>query len=163
MRLIRQTALLFILLLLAITGCKSHKTVSEEAITTRDSVSVVTTLTKRDTIVTTPADSLRVQIPIKDLTQRPRVVRSARGTTTATISRIGDDIAVQCKCDSLKLTLEIRDRELEILRIKERMSKTEVVVPEKYIPWYTKILAWIGGIALAIGGVLGLLKFLKPI
>ena len=155
-----RTVLLILIVCLA--SCKSQKPIVADETIERDSISTVTRIVPRDTIIPVAADSVSISIPIAKITEKPQEHTSKSGRTKALVSREADNINIECIFTELELRLQILDRELRIFseRSKIRVITKKVEVP--YTPWYKETLAWIGGIflALLIGSLL--LKTIKP-
>lgn len=133
----------------------SKKTVTKET-TVKDSVSTVTTIVPRDTLITIPKDSIALKVKLDKLTEKPITKTSKTGKVKAKVSRVKDEIIVQCDTDSLELELELKDKIINTLRSRETNTSEVIEVPVKYTPWWKNLLAVIGGIALAyIAGFIG--------
>lgn len=149
--------------ILLLASCKGSKpVVVQDQTIVKDSVSKVTTIVPRDTIITVPKDSLRISIPLKEITEKPQEHTSKSGRVKAYVSREADNITIECIFTELKLKLQILDKQLKIFKeqTKIRTITQEIEIP--YTPWYKEALAWVGGIylALLIGSIL--LKTIKP-
>lgn len=143
-----------------LTGCKSTRPVERTNTTLKDSTWVETTYRKRDTVIFVPGDTIRLQVPITEITKEP--IRQTNGRTTAIVKRVGDKLDVQCVTDALQEKLEWLETIVKKNSVKERIVETIVEVPKRYTPWYTKTLAWLGGLAVLF--ILGSLafKYFKP-
>jgi valyl-tRNA synthetase len=138
------------------TGNLSRETIR----TVKDSTVTEVTYHKRDTVITIPGDTTRISVPFTEITNEP--IRKTTGRTTAIISRDGDNVNVECITEELQQKLDLIDKVIKQLRTIQESEKTTIEVPVKFVPWTTKILAWIGGIALGAIAVLLGIKFLKP-
>lgn len=145
---------------LTLGSCRTGKLSSETIKTVKDSTVTEVTYHKRDTTIVIPGDTTRISVPFHEITKEP--IKRKTGRTTAIISRDGDNINVECITEELQEKLELFDKIINQLRTIQETEKTTIEVPVKFIPWYTNILAWIGGISLgALVLMLGI-KFLKP-
>tara|TARA_B100000470_G_scaffold221958_1_gene214168 strand:- start:9163 stop:9681 length:519 start_codon:yes stop_codon:yes gene_type:complete len=152
-------ALVTVLLILSAGGCKSKATLTEST-TVRDSTVTTVTVVPRDTLVKVPGDSLRLTTTIAEL-RKALYITETRNRVMAAIGLQGDSLTVDCKIDSLLLELELRDTTINTLR--DRLEKTETVenVPEKYVPFLVKLLAWVGGLTLVYLGFKAALTYFK--
>ncbi|MBK5213632.1 MAG: hypothetical protein JJE55_08240 [Flavobacteriaceae bacterium] len=101
---------------------------------------------KKDTTITIPGDVSYISLPISEITENP--VKKSSGRSTATVSRSGDNIQVQCECAEFKQTISYLETEITHLREIIDLQKQISTVPVQFVPWYIKTLAWIGGAAL---------------
>ncbi|HIB37976.1 hypothetical protein [Mesonia sp.] len=152
--------LLFLILSICIS-CGSKKKVTDTT-TVKDSISTVTKIVPRDTLINLPGDSLNVKIPFYKLTEKPTLFSSEKGNIQGSVSRTGDTLIIDCFTDELQLQLEILDKIIESNRTLSTTTNTTEVIPEKYVPWWIKALAFVGGLVVIY--ILGLLggKFIKP-
>lgn len=152
--------LLLLLSLIMIVGCCGTKqsTVSE---TTTVKDSTVVTLTPIDTILKTPQENVRIVKPVNEITPEPVVKKGKRTTLSVSV----DNGILTANCRSEALENKIRLMQERIDRYREQLTRKEetFIAPERYVPWYIKILAWIGGITLVIFGIKLAIKFYKPI
>ena len=148
----------YIFILVLIVGCKSQHSTSVEKTTVTDST--VVKLTPVDTTVTFPADSVRIVTSVNSLSEVPTIKKSTRATLS--ISRLGEIITADCRAEALEAKIRLLNKEIEHFRKIETDRSETIVVPEKYVPWTIKYLAWIGGIFLLF--VVGklILKFYNP-
>lgn len=150
---------LFILLLL-LSSCKSLPkkiTVS----TLKDSIRTEIRYKTKDTLITIPGDSVKISVPVFDLTETPIVRRS--NMTTARISRIGDDIHVECLTDEYIKIIELQNQVIETFREIRKERQETITIPKRYVPKIIQLLAWLGVILLiAVGGIV-VLKIKKLI
>ena len=155
---------LLIISLLILIGCAGTKRGSIIS-TTKDST--VTTITKvpRNEIITVPGDSIKIRIPVLDLTEEPIVRRSDRAV--ASIRKVGNDIEVDYKCEQYLKQIEVMDQLIETQRELIKTQQETIIVPERFVPWYIKILATIGGLTLiGLGIIVGInigKRTLKPL
>lgn len=137
---------LYIFLISLTTACCGKRTLTTDTVV-RDSVNTITTIIPRDTVVIIAPDSLHMAVAIADLI---KLGKKNIGTSSlqATVEIKNDSLFIDCEAAVRELQLELRDKKIEITRLRSE-TKT-VVVPEPYIPWWAKTLSWIGGIALAL-------------
>lgn len=145
---------------LTLGSCGTGRLSKETIRTVKDSTVTEVTYHKRDTTITIPGDTTRIIVPFAEITKEP--IRRTTGRTTAVISRDGDYLNVECITEELQQRLELFDKVIDQLRTIQESEKTTIEVPVKFVPWTTKVLAWIGGIALGAIAVLAGIKFLKP-
>lgn len=145
-----KNLLLILFSLLLFAGCKSHKPTVSERIVIKDSISSVSRIIPRDTLITVPKDSIKVSVKLSRLTEKPQDFISKSGKNKAKISLTGDDLEVECIFEELKLQIKLLDKELQVEKYKFENSQKVTEVPIPYIPWYVKTLAWIGGIFLGL-------------
>jgi len=113
-----------------------------------------------DTTVSFPADSVRIVSSVNSLSEIPTVKKGERATLS--ISRLGEIITADCKAEALEAKIRLLNKEIEHFReVKTDRSET-VIVPERFVPWTVKYLAWIGGIFLLFHGIKLILKFYNP-
>lgn len=119
-----------------------------------DSVMVEKTIVIRDTVFTTPAAATSLSISLNELSKGIKKPLKARsGHASATLYQVGDRVRVDCKCDTLAITAQLRDR------FEQRLHKQTITqTPEQsfYTPWYMKALATVGGlfIVLLVAGII---------
>lgn len=152
---------IFFMMVVLLGGCSSTKQPSRETIrTVKDSTWTETTFHKKDTTIFIPGDTLRVKIPFNEISTTP--VQRSNGRSTAIVTRVGDDLDIQCITDALEQKLELLEKYVKENSVKENTIeiRTEVEVP--YTPFITKLFSYIGMLAsLVFVGFLGI-KFLKP-
>ena len=152
-----------LLILFLFIGCKSNQPrIVQDTTIVKDSTSVVTKITPRDTIIPVAKDSISITVPIKEISETPIERTSPSGRSKARVSRTQDDLHIDCVFEELELRMTLFDKQIEVLKLQSKQQNivTEIDVP--YTPWHIKILSWIGIafiILLAIGGLLKLLKF----
>lgn len=142
---------LIALLALVIASCGSPKPTLTESVYTRDSISTTVTIKPKDTLIRVAGDQVTMRVPILELTQVPVSLTSQSGRTTATVSKQGNDLFVDCKTDSLELKIQLLEKTINTLRQKDSVKETVIEVPVLYIPWHIKALAWGGRLLLLLG------------
>jgi len=151
---------LLLIVLVLLQSCKPTEIVTKE-VQVKDSVSVKTTLMPRDTIVTISADSISINIPISDITEKPIVKKSKRVRTS--IKRVGNSIETKCNADELEKQIAIKDKLIETYRSKKTQEQTTVTIPVRYTPKHIQLLAWVGGVVILLLGFGIVLKIKKII
>jgi hypothetical protein len=148
----------YILILVFVVGCKSQHSTSIEKTTVTDST--VVKFTPVDTTVAFAADSVRIVSSVNSLSEIPTIKKGKRATLS--ISRIGEIITADCKAEELEAKIRLLNKEIEHFRTVETDKSEVKIVPERFVPWTIKYLAWIGGIFLLF--VVGklILKFYNP-
>jgi len=148
----------YIFILVLIVGCKSQQSTSVEKTTVTDST--VVKFTPVDTLISIPADSVRIVTNVNSLSEIPIIKKGKRATLS--ISRIGEIITADCKTEALEAKIRLLNKEIEHFR-KVETDRSEVkIVPERFVPWTVKYLAWIGGIFLLFLVGKLILKFYNP-
>jgi hypothetical protein len=160
-------------LVLVLASCGSTKPLIPAVV---DSVSSVTKTVERDTNIKVPASgtSFRVSMdklfgaikldyqnshPVAGTNQllpavpkQPVPLGSQQNKqATASASIVDGQLQIDCKCDSMEIAAKLLDKYLQTNR-----TRTITLPPKevKYIPWYVKALAWLGGISLVAGALL---------
>lgn len=148
--------LLILLLSVAFTACKSARPRVDtvKAITT-DTQTTIRYIKKTDTVPIAGA-LVKIKVPLKDLSETPTTKTSGRAT--ATITKIDDNIEVECECAAEKVLIKSQNEIIETLTNRLETNDTTVTKIEYRTPWWAKILSGIGAIAL----VLLALRFLRP-
>lgn len=135
----------FIAILLLLTSCGGGKLISSNTVkdVKRDSITKITFEAKKDTI-SIEADSLKLYVPAKDLTETPVVKTSKSGRTKASVRQINGQIEVQCFTEKYEAIIESQNKIIEtLLKITETQDTVNTVQVTKS-PWYMKALAFIG-------------------
>lgn len=155
-----RSLVFFILICFSMVGCKTVQPSVENTRTVKDSTWTEVKYHKKDTIITIPGDVSFISLPAHKITTRPTTTTSGR--STATVTRKGENIEVQCECAAFKETISYLETEITHLREIIDLQKQIKTVPKKFVPWYIKTLAWIGAAALLAGFLFaGLKLFLK--
>lgn len=151
---------LIIIILLASCGSKKPVIVARDVVV-KDSVNVTSTFEPATETFTIPAESTGVSATIEELLEKP--VTKTTGNITATLSRKRDQINCDCHTEELEQTI---DWLKETIQYERSQTKTETItlppVEIPYVPWYINILAWIGGISLALFGLSAAIKTFNP-
>lgn len=150
-----------ILVSLLFIGCCASRRPITNTVNTLDSTHVKQSIRVRDTLVKLPFYKVEVGAAITDLSDKP--LKNSNGNASVNLWKKNDSIFASAVCDSLELQLQLRDSIIDTYR--ERSVDSTITLPPvevKYTPWYTKTLAWIGGIWLLVFGIRTALKFYKP-
>lgn len=151
--------LVYILLLsVAFTSCKPTKTVRDTERTVSDSTRTVIKYIKQIDTIRIAGDTVKIEIPIKDLSNKPIVKKSKDGRATAKISKVDDKVVVECLCAEEHKMIETQNTIITTLTKRLETLDTRETKTEFKTPWYSKILNGIGIIALLLVG----LRFLRP-
>lgn len=151
---------LFSMMVVLLGACRSARPSSETIETVKDSTVTTVRYVKQDTLITVPGDTLKFNIPIYELSETP--IERTAGRTTARVSLQGDDLTIECLTEEYEQLITWQNEVIETLREINRDKQKTIEVPVPYTPTITKILAWIGGIALAFFTGLIIFKFIKP-
>lgn len=144
----------------SMVGCRTVRPSVENTHTVKDSTWTEVKYHKKDTVITIPGDVSFISVPLDKITEKPTTQSSGR--STATVKRNGDNIEVQCECAEFKQRISYLETEITHLQKIIDLQKQLKTEPYPYTPLLTKILAWIGGVALGALVVLICLKlFLK--
>ncbi|MGY5253293.1 hypothetical protein [Sphingobacterium spiritivorum] len=133
-----------------ITGCKSSRQVpATTAIIQQDTIRVTSTIRIRDTILVTQPAKASMDIQVEDLKEGFVLKNSSRNATVSARVTSGK-LNMDCICDSLSIYAQLRDKMIQT-DTQRRLTITKTVSKEiKFIPWYIRVLAWLGGISLII-------------
>ena len=154
-----KNAIILLLLIIFAASCGGQKTASVEQHTTVKDSTVVT-FKPVDTIITVPEEKVRIEVPVSELNEVPLVKKGER--TTLSISMIGEVLSAECKAEQLERKIQLMEKTIARLR-STTTDRTETIIQEvKYVPWYIKTLAWIGGITLLVFGIRFAYNFYKP-
>ncbi|MFY0714123.1 hypothetical protein J1D01_10630 [Seonamhaeicola sp. NFXS20] len=149
----------FIAILLLLTSCGSGKLISSNTVkdVKRDSITKITFEPKKDTI-SIEADSLKLYVSTKDLTETPVTKTSESGRTKASVRQINGQIEVQCFTEKYEAIIESQNKIIEtLLKITENNDTVNTVEVTKS-PWYMKALALLGVAAIILFVALIIIK-----
>ena len=148
------------MVVLAVAGCRTVRPVAETIETVKDSTVTTVRYVMKDTIIRIPGDSIKFTVPYYTLSEIP--IERKAGRATARISAQDENITVECLVEEYEKVITYQNEIIETLREINRNKQTTIKEPVPFVPWYTKTLAWIGGVAtvLIIGSIA--FKFLKP-
>lgn len=152
--------ILLSLLLAFISSCGGAKTIGKDTNREikRDSITTVKTEIKRDTI-RIPGDTLKMYVPISDLTETPLIQVSESGRTKASLSKQGNSIKVECFTEDFETIIETQNTIIETLIKQLEHQKTIQTVKVTESPWYIKALASIGALLIVFIGIKVVTKF----
>lgn len=87
----------------------------------------------RDTIIVIPGDTIKLTdtIPCPELINKVVKTKSAKGNTVS-VSIKNNKLEVEAVCDSLEHLIQIKDKEIKILKQRKEVQH----IKEKYIPKY---------------------------
>lgn len=147
---------------LSLEGCRTLCPPGER-IVTHDTLSTETVVHIHDTILYSAPASVTGEIALGDLIikEKFKPVKTSYKHATLTQKVVNDTLVSTCLCDTAAIRAQYRD--VITNRVRSSLSKeTLPPVEVKYIPWWVKILAWIGGISslfLLIGIVIRICKW----
>lgn len=148
-----------LLLIIFASGCCSQKTASIDTHTTVKDSTVVS-FEPVDTLISVPEDKVKVVVPVSELSEIPLVKTGNR--TRLSIAMVDEVITAECRADELKQEIELLQKTIDHYK-KTETTTTETIIEEvKYVPWLVEVLAWIGGIALALVGFQLFVYVIKP-
>lgn len=150
----------FFMMVVLLGSCRSLRPSRETIETVKDSTVTTVRYVEKDTLITVPGDTLKFSVPFYQLSETP--IKRTNGRTTARVSLKEDQLTVECLTDQYEQLITYQNEIIETLREINRNKQETIEVPVKFVPWFTKTLSWIGGIALAFGAGLVILKFIKP-
>jgi hypothetical protein len=119
----------------------SHKTV-------KDSVYTEITYHKKDTVIIIEGDTLKIKLPITQITEKPISVRGYN--TEMLISKLNEQIEVVCKYDELTFLIQLQEKRIKQFEQSKINSDRVEVVKQKFIPKWAKTLLIIGSISTII-------------
>ena len=156
----RYIVIFILVCFLGSCGSKKKTVISDTKETITDSTYTTKKIITKDTLLTVAADSLKLSIPIDELSEAPII--ESTGRTTARVSLVDDNLQVECLTEEYEAIIELQKEVITSLReiIKTKETNTEVTIVKT--PWYMKLRNLIGGIALLL--IIGLVvkKYLKP-
>lgn len=155
-----QWAMIGLMLAVLLSSCGNRRAISKlqptsiEEIT--DSTYTLEKIVPRDTLITIAPDSLRMRVLLSSLPENKPVVVQSHSGMEVRVVRVADTLLVDCATQTRELWIALADKVREIRQLKKH-TKT-ITVPVPYIPWWVKILAWTGGIAICLLAIGGLVK-----
>ena len=156
-----RSLIFLVIVILTLGGCGTSKpTQLTKTTTVKDSIWTEVQKVKRDTTITIPGATTYIRIPVYELTEVP--VTKTSGRSTASIRKVGNNIEVQCECAKYKAKIQFLETIISQYQKIQELTENTIIVPEKFVPWWVKIFAWLGGIALAFGIGLLVIKVIKP-
>ncbi len=147
---------IFIVMLLVSVGCKSMQPTTQVV---HDSVYVekTKTVTVTDTVFKTEAAQVSISYPCDSFKQGLKPVSKTFKNATLKVERQGGQLKIDCACDTLSIKAQLRHTIETEYKARSQLQNIVTTKLIKYVPWYVKILAWCGGISLAL--ILGFLSF----
>lgn len=121
-----------------------------------DSTYTLEKIKMRDTLITVAPDSLRMRILLGSLPDSKPVAIQSRSGMEVRVVRVADTLVIDCATQTRELWIALAEKVREIKQLKKH-TKT-ITVPVAFIPWWVKVLAWAGGICIALLAIGGLLK-----
>ena len=134
---------------------------SNTVTTVKDSTVTEVTYRKRDTTITIPGDTLKVKVPFYQLTPEPQTFQGKNQKAVVSLST-NDELLIDCITQEVDRLFQLTDELKTTLKTLETTKTETIIVPERYVPWYIKILAWLGGIAFVSIAAVIVTKFIKP-
>lgn len=150
----------FFMVVVLLGSCRSLQPSSNTIETVKDSTVTTVRYVEKDTLITVPGDTLKFSVPLYELSEEP--IERKAGRTTARVSLKGENLTVECLTEEYERLIKYQNEIIETLREINRNKQKTIEVPVEFTPWWKQTLAWIGGIALAFGIGLIILKFIKP-
>jgi len=129
----------------------------------KDSVFTTVNYKYKDTIITIPGDKIEVKIPTYSITETPTIIQTKNGLSLQ-LQRINDSILANCNQEDKIQIIQLQNQIIETYKSKITQLEQTHIIKEKYTPKLTKILAWIGGVAILTSllfGIFRIRKFLK--
>ena len=152
-------------LFIAVVLCTACARKVVPTVVVHDTISHTEVITRHDTAIFTKADSAYyyalIECEKNSAGNFVPVIHNQNVTPGKTIhinsTMNGNALTINCKTDSLTNVITILQKTISDFR---KQTNT-VTVEVKYIPWWVKILSWIGGVASLIGLVFVVWKLAK--
>lgn len=157
----RLLTLFAIVFSLAACGTSKSRVAKQITTTVKDSTVTEVRYHHRDTVITIPGDTLKFTVPVTEITRQGQTFTQGHQTVKISSDDLGN-ISVECINAAMERIIELEDKIISTLRTIESNTQETIIVPEPYTPWYTKALAWLGGIMLLLMGIAILTKTIKP-
>lgn len=141
----------FIILLIILFTCLGCRLLKPSVVyVNRDSVVTHTEYVTKDSIITIPGDTIKLQIPCdKDTVY---IVKSKKSSSLVQVKR--GVVSVQNNCDEQKMIILNLQERLHHYEMQESDSLKTVVVKERYVPVAYKVFSYGFFILLAAGTTL---------
>jgi hypothetical protein len=139
-----------VVLFLGLWGCKAPSPKHTKSTIEKDSIYTTVNYIQRDTTITVPGDTLRLQVPIYSLSEVPITVQTSRGTLE--LSKLNEEILAKCNIDDLQKIIALQDK---LISEYKSNTKTEIEYREVEVKVYP---TWL--VSAAIFGLLSLFFFL---
>lgn len=155
--------LMIVLLVIALVhpGCRSQKELvylPGQYVHVTDTVTTVKTIIRRDTVLMKAESAASVTVPLTDIKPGFHTTFKNKDASGVILEKEGQ-LELNCKCDSLEIVAHLKDIQISTLEKRNRLSTS--LHPADSTSMMTKILAWVGGIALVFILLLVILKKLK--
>lgn len=150
----------FMVVVFLLGGCRSLQPSREITETIKDSTVTTVRYVKQDTLITVPGDTLRFKVPIYALSETP--IERTNGRTTARASLRDGNLTIECLTEEYEQLITYQNEIIETLRQIDRSKQETIEVEVKFVPWWVKTMAWIGGIALLLIAGKLIFKSIKP-
>ncbi len=157
-------SLFLTMLVLSVSSCskQSYSTVKS------DSTVVTKTITKRDTLIIVPGDSVKISIPIYELKQgkpqEEKVFKSANGRNSVVVKSDGKDLIIDSKCDAFSMIAQILDTNTKLIRqISDKQEEVKEKEVEKKLAWWQSTLMWSGAFLWFIAFIWIIMSYFKPV
>jgi hypothetical protein len=137
--------ILAVLIAFGSISCKPQQIKEYNHKTVKDSIHTEITYHKKDTVIIIQGDTLKLKLPITQITESPISVRGYN--TEMLISKINEQIEVFCNYDELTFLIQLQEKQIrQFEQLKINSDRLEVV-KQKYIPKWAKTLLIIGSIS----------------
>lgn len=134
----RYIVLLLFVVLLGSCRSKKEVTTTDTKEMVQDSTYTTKKIVLRDSVLTVPADSIKLSIPITDLSETPIIQSSGR--TTARVSLVNDNLSVTCLTEQYEQLIQIQSEIITTLREYIKTTRTNTKKTITKTPWYTSIV-----------------------
>lgn len=131
--------LVFCLCVMA-AGCRTGQPTTPTHSVVKDSVSVVTNYVKKDTTIIVKGDTLRLEVPVYSLTQKPIFLK--QNGLNMQISKVHDTIKAHCYTDHLEKIIELQNKIITTYKSQKQEQTKEVI--KVHIPLIYKVFALLG-------------------
>ena len=147
---------------IAFTSCRSAKPTVETTESVVDTTTTSIRYIKQVDTIRIAGDTVKIIVPIASLTGKPIIKTSPTGRSKAIISKVNDNIEVECQCAEEQKIIETQNTVIETLTKRLETKATTVTKTEYKTPWYSKALNVVGIIALLIVLITLGIRRLKP-
>lgn len=156
--------LLYILVFICcLNSCKTRQPIITTNIKKTDSTSTKVTYQKQLDTFKVAADSLKIIVPIADLSDKPILAKSKSGRTTGSVRKIKNAIEVECFTEEYEKIIESQNKIIETLIKLTETKDTHETVIEYQTPWYAKALSTLGVVLIVFVGAKLFLKTKIPL
>lgn len=126
-------------------GCCKKLRMPEAKIQTKEKIETV--YTERDTTIFSPEASVQASINLNEIKPGLNPVEQSNKQAKVKAEVKDNKLLIDCNCDSTAIKAKLIDKETS----KEHTVYSFTTMDVPYVPWYVKILAWIGGCSLLVG------------